>query len=109
MATEEMVLQVQPPSLSPQNIVVSGCTLDVPMYAMDTFIVGPNPAHDALHLSYKGQESVTRLLVYDMQGQVVYETHPVVSNSIEAELSIQNLSNGIYLVTLQSNGNIARV
>lgn len=94
------------PSLSPQYIAVSGCTLDVPAYELNSFIVGPNPVHDELHLSYKGQENVTRLLVYDMLGKLVYETHPIVSNSIEAVLPVQDLSKGLYIVALQSNGTL---
>ncbi|MGL2965862.1 T9SS type A sorting domain-containing protein [Flavobacterium sp. XGLA_31] len=92
---------------APTAISVTGCSLAAPQFELSTtFVITPIPAHDQLQVTYKGYESITTIVVYDLNGKAVY-TLPALGNAaFSSSLPISLLSAGSYIVSLQNNGKI---
>jgi alpha-tubulin suppressor-like RCC1 family protein len=91
-----------PSTLTPLAIPVAGCTLGTEEFAANANAVSisPNPVQSELSLQYKGNEVITTIVVYDLQGREVYSTPAIGNNAFAATFSIANLSNGGYIVSL---------
>jgi len=68
-----------------------------------SFSLYPNPAHDKLYLRYKQAEEEISFILYSPEGKNIKEekwTSP--SADFEAEISLKNLSPGVYSCKIQS-------
>jgi hypothetical protein len=64
-------------------------------------ILSPNPAVDYLDITYSNEVKNAKLKIIDSQGRVVYTT---ALNSNSSQIYIGDLSEGIYAVSLESDG-----
>ncbi len=73
-------------------------------YTNEAFIVFPNPATEKLNIVFPN-EDIRNVVLRNMKGKVVLE-----QNTIEQELqlSIDKIPNGIYLLSIESNGEISK-
>lgn len=64
--------------------------------------ISPNPVGDRFHLT--GLVGEARVIVYDMQGKIIVDTHVLDKESVE----MKNFRKGIYIVEIQTeNGNLS--
>lgn len=70
-------------------------------YKSNQFRIFPNPASAELNISTLSGD-ITRILIYDVQGKVVYNNSP---NTFKITVDIQGLPKGLYLVAITDNNN----
>lgn len=66
----------------------------------------PNPSNGMITIQMNSNSTIynPKIVVYDIKGILVYETSfQNNENQFEKSLSLQNLSNGIYLLTILSD------
>ncbi|MDD6185717.1 MAG: C10 family peptidase [Bacteroidales bacterium] len=66
--------------------------------------VYPNPASDMLHLVIPAEVGQCDITVYSMSGQALYTQH-FMSVEGEVEIPVHQLSNGIYMLQMESESN----
>lgn len=81
---------------------LSVAALSVSNFVFNTVEVYPNPTANSDKITIKSQEEITTLSVYNSIGQQVYQARP---NSSSYLLSIENLTSGIYFLTVGSKNN----
>ncbi len=91
-------------SITPFNVAVNGCTLDVPDFERAMMVLSPNPAESELSFTYRGNKVVDEVVIYDLTGRKVYNSRPVAGVALQATLPISQLQGGTYLLTLLSGG-----
>lgn len=89
----------------PTAITIPGCTLGNEEFQVTQMVISPNPVKEVLQFSYRGNEVVNGLRIYDMTGKVVYSSNPMASTQLQASLPLA-LPKGIYLLVLQANGKV---
>ena len=70
------------------------------------FSLYPNPSNGMITIQMNSNSTIynPKIVVYDIKGILVYETSfQNNENQFEKSLSLQNLSNGIYLLTILSD------
>lgn len=83
------------------NEVVSDCTLSglSELSQQQTITIYPNPARDRIFL--KGENTIQRAMIYDLQGQLVHDER--FSGSLQQTLFIDHLPAGLYVVKAMNN------
>ena len=89
----------------PTAITIPGCTLANEEFETTRMVISPNPVKEVLQFSYRGNEMVNGLRIYDVTGKVVYSSTPMASTEFQASLPLA-LPKGIYLLVLQANGKV---
>ena len=89
----------------PTAITVPGCTLGNEEFETTQMVISPNPVKEVLQFSYRGNEVVNGLRIYDIMGKVVYSSNPMASTQMQASLPLA-LPKGVYLLVLQANGKV---
>lgn len=69
-------------------------------------VLSPNPVTNQLNIDYEMNKSgVVDVEIYSKKGELVYkETLQAVNQRIDAQLSVQNLPTGVYIVCMTSGG-----
>ena len=106
-------------SISPNGKYIAGWVNGAPMYAegwmlyLDDLILGtnnasinsishyPNPVENVLYLNSK--DAIDSIAIYTITGQKVSN---VTFNENQTEVNVSNLSTGVYIVKVSSNGNV---
>lgn len=66
------------------------------------FTIYPNPASDRIELQFTTSDlSFDRLRITDVQGKTIAEFN---ASSLPTEITISNWENGVYLISVESNG-----
>ncbi|MEC4050282.1 T9SS type A sorting domain-containing protein [Flavobacterium sp. SUN046] len=89
----------------PTTIPIAGCTLSAEEFTLtdEVLKVFPNPAQEELNLNYSGTALINTIVIYDLSGREVYNSHPVVSNNLKASFGIGMLQSGSYILSLKYN------
>lgn len=66
----------------------------------DLLKVYPNPVQDLLNVHLNGGQEFEQVLVYNMTGQLVYNSGKTLAKT--AQINVSNLQNGIYIVSVQT-------
>lgn len=76
------------------NVSIVGTT-ELKEYSFQIF---PNPTEDKININFENGNS--EINIYDLQGKIIY------SSTIEsgAEISLRNVEDGLYFISLESNG-----
>lgn len=73
----------------------------------NTLHIWPNPANEIIHIDYTFNENANNnILVFDMSGRVVIQKNITSTNNVSIDIS--QLSGGMYVLELQSNGQKTR-
>ncbi|MEO6190995.1 MAG: choice-of-anchor V domain-containing protein [Saprospiraceae bacterium] len=80
------------------------CTTESNNIISEDIQIYPNPAQDQLYFNTKSNESLI-INIFNLQGKLVLNKRNYNSNG---PLELLNLSNGVYLIELESNGNKQR-
>lgn len=83
------------------NITVEG-TLSNDEFFSSKFATYPNPAKDVLNISTSENILVSNVSITDINGRVIQNT--AVNNVSEAQISVANLTSGIYFLNIDSDG-----
>lgn len=70
----------------------------------EVFEVFPNPANSSINMTFENSALGATIRVTNLQGQIVYEENFVQGNSFE--LDVSNLSNGMYLVAINTENGL---
>ncbi|MEC4050285.1 T9SS type A sorting domain-containing protein [Flavobacterium sp. SUN046] len=89
----------------PTTIPIAGCTLSAEEFTLTDEVLKlfPNPAQEELSLNYTGTALINTVVIYDLSGREVYNSHPVVSNNLKASFGIGMLQSGSYILSLKYN------
>lgn len=71
-----------------------------------TASVYPNPASDVLHITLGNVAQNGQISLYNMQGQLVKED--MISNGLYADLTLDHLVNGLYMLTITDETGMAK-
>lgn len=82
------------------RVFINSSTLSLETFNLDEFELYPNPVKD--HLIITSKKGFDSLVIYDINGRIVKHISGNASN-LNYKLDVQNLSNGLYLLKLQSN------
>ncbi len=82
----------------------SGIGISEAIRIKPSFVLSPNPANDKLNLRFYNLSSIHRssIRIYDVTGKLVYTS---MLKSLEAQIDLSGLKNGIYLIQLVSGDN----
>ncbi len=83
-----------------------GSSWTVPDYKQDDFTelkLFPNPAREEVVIIYEASSESADLKVYDITGKIVYSGN--LQNNIKHQISIKQLSSGLYLFVVQDGEN----
>jgi hypothetical protein len=83
------------PTINQSLTVVEGSTLAVNQFDNSVFSIVPNPAKDIVTITHNDATTFESIIIYDLSGRMVAQPK-IVENTI----SVQNLSNGTYIVKL---------
>jgi hypothetical protein len=67
----------------------------------DLLTLYPSPANDLLNISFNGKASITSIQIFNLQGQLVLDSH--LEDQL-TELDISELSSGAYLIVVEDMG-----
>lgn len=85
------------------NIVATGKTDDLPQNAQ-IVLMYPNPASEKVYFNWGNMAGKVKMLVlYNAIGQKIAEIKADNNGNIADNLSLKGLSDGIYLVSIQTN------
>lgn len=73
-------------------------TLGVNDYDVNDIAVWPNPVKETLNIDLKDIDQQATVILYDLEGRVVFETNTEISNSDTLSIDVSNYSKGIYLL-----------
>jgi hypothetical protein len=65
-----------------------------------SIIAFPNPTADQLFIQSNDRQTITKCMLFDLQGKMILETNP---NSNNAMISMSNLASGNYILTVNSH------
>lgn len=86
---------------APENPLSINCTANRIEIKQVDFEIFPNPANDHIELQFATSNvSYERIRVADAQGKIISEIQPFQSN----EISISDWKNGVYIISIESNG-----
>jgi len=89
---------------TPINVPVTGCELGNEDFVKvkNTVILSPNPSSNLLSINYKGNDNIDEIVIYDTLGRSVYTNAALGNNVFSTIFSIENLQNGVYVVSLKN-------
>ncbi|WP_083476240.1 S8/S53 family peptidase [Lacinutrix mariniflava] len=79
-------------------------TLSVDSKSISNFIMYPNPTNGVLNINLNSFNNTANLEIHNLLGQQVFTTNLTKSNN---SVSVNNLSKGLYLVTVKTNNTTA--
>lgn len=65
----------------------------------------PNPVGDYLNLDIDGIQGKTQIAIFNLQGMKVYSENLYMESNITKQLSLQELTNGNYIIHIKNNEN----
>ncbi len=83
-----------------------GTILDLDEFDLNSFTVTPNPANAEVRIASE-KDTIASIVVTDLKGSVLYSEGSV--RSLEATLSVENYSKGMYLVRITSEAGAVSV
>lgn len=87
---------------APENPMSINCTAHTTELEKVDFTIYPNPASDRIELQFATSDlSFDRLRITDVQGKTIAEFD---ASNLPTELTISNWENGVYLISVESNG-----
>jgi alpha-tubulin suppressor-like RCC1 family protein len=90
---------------TPTQVPVTGCALGTEAFAAtDTlFVLSPNPATSELSLTYKSNENIDSISIYDLTGREIQTLPALGNNNFKTTFQISNLATGSYIIQLKNN------
>ena len=89
------------------NFQISGSVLSTLKNNFDVFAIFPNPSNGSISISLSTNTDV-KVNLNDISGRLIYnETFKNADLTFKKEIEFTNLSKGIYLINLESDGKIA--
>ena len=94
------------------TLIVSGATavsLSTNEFSKDDeFHIYPNPTQDILNVNFTNAKNNIKISLIDIQGrQVLNKNYSNKSNQFSKQLNIENLSDGIYILSINNGGTIS--
>ena len=71
-----------------------------------TMNIHPNPTNDVLNISIDNISSRIDIVIYNSVGQMVYNKSAVAENGYNSTISLDELSNGTYILQVRSDENV---
>ena len=93
------------------TLIISGATavnLSTNEFTTEQFNIYPNPTQDVLSVNFTNAKKNIQIEVIDIQGRrVLNKTFVNTSNKFSEALNIENISDGIYILSINNGGTIS--
>lgn len=82
------------------SVVITQATLSLGDFEQESFAIFPNPVQNLINVQ-NNQKNIEEIQVYDLTGRLLVDVRP---ESAFSQLNLSNLTNGLYLLKVTSNG-----
>jgi len=83
---------------------ISNCILGAQQFQIPKISISPNPATEEIHIDFRNDIMVDKILIYDIVGRLVSVTENITAMSIT--IPISNYSRGLYTIVIKSDNQI---
>lgn len=98
----EIYFDFNSPIITNDEITVIEENLSTPEFGTDKISISPNPTNDILNI--QSQVNVSGISIFDINGRLLKTEQPN-SNASTYQIDVQNLTNGIYFLEVQTGNN----
>lgn len=82
------------------SVVITQATLSLGDFEKESFAIFPNPAQNLVNIQ-NNQKNIEEIQLYDLTGRLLVNVRP---ESAFSQLNLSNLTNGLYLLKVTSDG-----